>query len=93
MNARDALEYLDERLLEHYATPFDGIRNALATLQTCLEICESAEQTLRNLATEFLTGDGAEIAHNEAGNLYKALKGVKNNGAQERKIKAGTCYN
>ncbi len=40
MNARDALEYLDERLIEHYATPFDGIRDALATLRACVEALE-----------------------------------------------------
>ena len=38
-----------------------------------LAACESAEQALRNLATGFLTNDGAEIAHNEAGSLRTVL--------------------
>ena len=66
MNARKALTYLD----------WEKADNCLIKNQ-CVEACESAEQTLRNLATGSLTGDSAEIAHNAAGILYNALKGEK----------------
>ncbi len=73
MNARKALTYLDGFTSIDNKT-FDEVR---ATLDQCVEACESAEQTLRNLATGSLTGDSAEIAHNAAGILYNALKGEK----------------
>ena len=75
MNAEEALSRMEEAVNLPHLIPESPSVTALTILQLCVEACESAEQTLRNLATGFLTGDGAEIAHNEAGNLYNALKG------------------
>ena len=75
MNAREALTHMEKAVGNPYLAPGQHYIPALDTLRKCVEACESAEQTLRNLATGFLTGDCAEIAHNEAGNLYNALKG------------------
>ncbi len=72
MNVYKALLFLEGYTASH-ASPLTN--NAIATLRVCVDACESAEQTLRNLATGFLTGDGAEIACNEAGNLHNVLKG------------------
>ncbi len=75
MNAEDALTYMEGAISLPYLLPGKKYVPALDTLRECVEACERAEQTLRNLATGFLTGDCAEIAHNEAGNLHNALKG------------------
>jgi len=74
MTAEQALDYL-ESCLDHLRSPSALGDTAIDTLRACVDACKSAEQTLRNLATGFLTGDGTEIAHNEARNLYNALKG------------------
>ncbi len=75
MNAREALTHMEKAVSLPYLNPGPHYVPALNTLRECVEACKSAEQTLRNLATGFLAGDGTEIAHNEAGNLYNALKG------------------
>jgi len=84
MSAREALDYLVERLQTQYAThQFDSVLpHAIPILTAALDereklqtACENAEQTLRNLSLGFLTGDLAQIALNEANNLHIALKG------------------
>ncbi len=78
MNARDALEYLDERLIEHYATPFDGIRDALATLRACVEACEAVKESLSPYRGPYCGPDKAYTVSRPAiQQLRNALEGGK----------------
>jgi hypothetical protein len=45
-----------------------------AQIAALREVLRRAEQTMRNLSNGFLTGDGKEIAANEASNMREALK-------------------
>ena len=80
LNPRAALAYL-EYVVEDRAPLFTGIPASLNTLSAALDerdslrkACENAEQTLRNLASGFLTGNTAVIASNEADNLRAAME-------------------
>ena len=62
--------YVDSRNPDDVAT----IAERDAQIAALTEALKRAEQTMRNLSVGFLTGDGREIAFNEATNMREALQ-------------------